>query len=82
MKKNKKTFQHFEECLPVLASGRDLVNAGIFRSLAALTMARKRGNAPDYIKMSDARYLYPKEAVLEFLNTRFTNSNRSGDTYE
>lgn len=50
-------------------SSQDLVDLGIFSSVAATYFARKRGNSPKWIKLK-RKILYQKCDVIDFLEKR------------
>lgn len=60
--------------LPDLASTKDLINMGLFSSISHATHCRKRGDCPKYISLSKKRILYPKEAIIEWLEKRMVCS--------
>ena len=50
-------------------SSQDLVDLGIYPSTDAAYLARIRSNSPSWIKLKH-KVIYPKKAVLEFLEQR------------
>lgn len=61
----------FVECLrqklPELASVKDLIDNGIYRSAQAACTARRMGKCPPYIHIPQRGIVYPREGVIEFL---------------
>jgi hypothetical protein len=62
------------ELMPEYLSTRHLIQLGIYPSTDAAYQARCKGNSPDFIKLKH-KILFPKQAVLEFLESRM----RSGE---
>ncbi len=60
-------------------SAQDLVYLGIYASIDAAYLARKRSNSPAYIKLKH-KILYPKKAVLTFLEDRM-HAHNGADIY-
>jgi hypothetical protein len=66
--------------LPEFLSSQDLVSLGLFSSVDAAYVARARGHSPEFLKIGK-RVLYPKASLLQFIETRLTNSSsRSTNT--
>jgi len=59
--------QKIDRVLPEMATTRDLIKAGIFRSDQGAAAARKAGNCPEFFRFNNKVILYPKSGVLEFL---------------
>jgi len=61
----------FIECLkrtlPDLVTPKDLVKLGIYKSEQAAYAARQKGRCPEYFRIPQRGVLYPKAAVIEFL---------------
>lgn len=57
------------EQFPAYLTSEQLVQLGIYSSIDAAYQARIGGNSPVYIKLKH-RILYPKQAVIEFLECR------------
>lgn len=57
------------ETYPEFLSSSDLVSLGLFGSPDLAYLARRKGNSPDYIKIG-RKVLYPKPAVVEFIEQR------------
>ncbi len=55
-------------------SSQDLVDLGIYPSTDAVYLARIRSNSPNYIKLKH-KVLYPKNAVIAFLEERLHQSS-------
>lgn len=60
--------------LPELATTRDLIDIGFYRSIPAAAAARRNGYAPEHFKVNERLILYPKQAILDFL--RLTKVSR------
>lgn len=69
------TLQSIEDQLPALATAEDLVQVGIFRSVATINRLRKAGKAPEYIRLSDRLIRYPRAAVITFLSKNWNKEN-------
>jgi len=69
------------EKLPEFLSSNHLVKLGIFPNLDATFQARKKGVSPDYIKLA-RKILYPKQAVIEFLENRMKLGTHNQSTNE
>lgn len=54
------------EQFPDFLTTNDLVNLGLYPSSDAASVARKRGNSPDYVRVG-RRILFPKQNVIKFL---------------
>lgn len=67
------TLQSIEDQLPALASAEDLVQVGIFRSVATINRLRKEGKGPDYIRLSDRLIRYPRTGVIKFLRDNWSS---------
>ena len=62
-------------------SSQDLVDLGIYKSIDSAYLARMRSNSPSFIKLKH-RVLYPKQAVIEFLEQRMRHkTNDSTNTH-
>jgi len=59
--------QKLSERLPDMATTKDLINAGLYRSDQGAAAARKSKNGPEFFKLNNKVILYPKQGVLEFL---------------
>ncbi len=59
-------------------SAQDLVFLGIYTSIDAAYLARKRSNSPAFIKLRH-KILYPKKAVIEFLEDRLLPSGNTNN---
>jgi len=57
------------EKFPEFLSSHHLVELGIYPDVNATYQSRRKGIGPDYIKLG-RRILYPKESVIEFLQSR------------
>jgi hypothetical protein len=53
--------------LPEFVESQVLVDLGLFKTLSRLYQARRRGFSPDFVKIN-AKILYPKVAVIEFIH--------------
>lgn len=53
--------------LPELVSTRDLVKIGMYRTEQAAYAARQRGECPAYLRIPSRGIVYPRQAVIEFL---------------
>lgn len=78
MSNSKDFLNQIRSNLPELASTRDLINVGIFSSIAHATHCRKRGDSPVFITLSKKRIMYPKDEVIAWLQKR-TTSGETGD---
>lgn len=58
-----KELEQFNEFL----SSKDLISLGLWPNETALSIARSRGNCPNYIKIGKKIY-YPKNEVIRFIN--------------
>ena len=56
-----------EQMLPDLATTKDLIKAGIYRSDQAASAARRKGQAPSFFRFNKRVVIYPKQGVIEFL---------------
>jgi len=66
-----------EPQLPDLADTSDLIRLGIFTSTAQAVQRRKRGEVPEFLKLSEKRIVYPKPAVMSWLRERAALSQKS-----
>jgi hypothetical protein len=57
------------ESFPIFLTSQDLVTLGIYPSLDAAYLVRKRGGGPDFVKMK-RKILYPKGSLVEYLSKR------------
>jgi len=62
--------------LPALCSVSDLRKLGIYRSDQAAYAARKSGSCPEHFYFPSRGYVYPREAVIEFLKKTAKISSR------
>jgi len=62
-------------------TSQDLIDLGLYSSLDAAYVARIKSNSPQFIKMKH-RILYPKKAVIEFLESRMVAPNNNITTKE
>lgn len=62
------------ETLPLFLQVKDLVDLGLYPSENAVYLARRRGDVPDYITFG-RRTVFPRESVIEFLQTGFKKGN-------
>lgn len=53
--------------LPALCSVSDLRKLGIYRSDQAAYAARKSGKCPEHFYFPSRGYVYPRDAVIDFL---------------
>lgn len=53
--------------LPELATPRDLVRCGLYRSAQAAYSARRSGKCPPYLRIPQRGIVYPKAGVVNFL---------------
>lgn len=53
--------------LPDLATPKDLVKAGIYKTEQAAYAARTKGRSPPYLRIPQRGVIYPKAGVIEFL---------------
>jgi hypothetical protein len=58
--------------LPNLATTKDLVEAGIYRSHQSACTARRIGKSPVYFKLPCRGIVYPKSGVLDFVKAHAT----------
>ena len=65
-------FKSIEEKLPngELVSSKDLLNAGIVRSVNTLCRWRKSGKGPVFIRISSGQIKYVRASVIEWLRKR------------
>lgn len=56
---------------PVLLDSHDLVKIGLYPSIDACYLARKRGHSPSFIKLK-RKVIFSKTAVIDFLMGRTT----------
>lgn len=52
--------------LPELATTKDLIRIGLFRTDQSASAARKMGNSPEFFRINKRVILYPKKGVIEF----------------
>lgn len=52
--------------LPERCSTQDLVGIGLYNSVHAAHMARRRGDTPPYIQLG-RKFIYPKEGIIHWL---------------
>lgn len=65
-----KFIEEVESKLPNLAETSDLIKLGIFSSVAQAVQRRKRGEAPEFLRLSEKRIVYPKAGVMSWLRER------------
>lgn len=56
-----------KDLLPDLATSKELVKFGIFKSEQAASNSRKRNEGPEFFKFNERTILYPKEAVIDYM---------------
>lgn len=56
--------------LPDVCDTSDLIKLGIFSSISQAVQRRKRGSAPEFLRLSEKRIVYPKKAVISWLKER------------
>lgn len=61
--------------LPELASVKDLLRIGLYRTEQAAYAARKRGKCPPYFRIPSRGIVYPKDGIIEFLEKHASNLN-------
>ena len=66
------------EHLPEFLSSEHLVHLGIYTSIDSAYQARMNGHSPGWIKLKH-KVLYPKKAVIEFLEQRMTVNEVSSE---
>lgn len=62
-----KYIEGLKEKLPDLCTDKDLIEAGIFLSMQQACLSRKKKKCPSYIQYPSKRIVYPKEAVLQYV---------------
>lgn len=67
------------QALPELATTKDLIRVGLFRTDQGAAAARRLGNSPEYFRLNKRVILYPKRGVIEFLK-RSKVSDENSDT--
>lgn len=77
MSNSKNFINQITSNLPELATTKDLIEVGLFSSIAHATHCRKRRDCPVFISLSKKRILYPKEEVIAWLQRRTTSGDRS-----
>jgi hypothetical protein len=55
--------------LPDFIGSEDLVNLGLFRSLASVHLAKSKGETPEHFKIG-RKLVFPKESVKSFVKKR------------
>ena len=66
---------------PEYLTSEQLVQLGIFSSIDAAYQARAGGHSPTFIKLRH-RVLYPKQALIEFLEQRMHQNNSNSTNTE
>jgi len=59
-----------EKELPPLSTTRNLVKLGLFASKHAAVKSRNSGTKPEFLKLSEKRIVYPRDAIVEWLKQR------------
>ena len=59
--------KRLKDTLPDLVTVKHLVKLGIFRSAYAASQARKLKRSPAYFQLNNQAILYPKAALIEWL---------------
>lgn len=76
----KQFIEEVDSKLPDLADTSELIKLGIFSSVAQAVQRRKRGESPEFLCLSEKRIVYPKKAVLSWLNERASLSQGKADS--
>lgn len=66
---------HLEKILPEMCRTKDLVKAGIFQTDNGASLARQRGDTPEFFRINARVVLYPKKGVIEFLKSKKEKHN-------
>lgn len=56
--------------LPKMATTKDLIRVGIYRTDQAAAKARRKKLGPEFFQLNQRVVLYPKAAVIDFLTER------------
>lgn len=67
MKITEQFIETVQRRLPELATAKDLVRCGMYRSPQAAYAARRTGKCPPYLRIPQRGIVYPKNGVLQFL---------------
>lgn len=71
--------QNLRQELPKQCSVKDLLKIGLFSSDQSARLARRSGDTPSYFKLR-SRIMYPREAVIEWLEKRKHEGKYSAST--
>ena len=55
---------------PSVLETKDLIEIGLYKTNQSASQARKRGIAPPFFDIEGRGYIYPKEALIEWLKNR------------
>ncbi len=72
---HKSLIRKISKILPELASAKDLVKIGMYRTEQAAYAARTRGECPPFMRIPARGIVYPKIGVIEFLQNAFNREN-------
>ena len=53
--------------MPCLLTGKDLIRLRLSKTDNSLYLAKRTGQAPDHIKFAHKEVLYPRDAVIKFI---------------
>ena len=66
--------RRIKKALPELASAKDLVGIGMYRTEQAAYTARQRGQCPPYLRIPARGIVYPRDGVIAFLKSKMNDS--------
>ena len=61
---------------PSVLETKDLIEIGLYKTNQSASQARKRGIAPPFFDNEGRGYIYPKEALIEWLKNRKQSHER------
>jgi hypothetical protein len=60
-----------EKSYPEMLNFADLIELGIFRTSAAISIAVAKGYSPPYIRVSSKKVLFPKKPFFEWISEKY-----------
>jgi hypothetical protein len=60
--------------VPELATTRDLIKTGLYRSEQAAYMARRQRRSPPWMRLPGLGIVYPRDGIIEFLEKQFATT--------
>ena len=60
---------------PEFLRASDLIELGLYKGRADVTVAKKKGDCPPFIKISSHKFLFPKTSLVSWLMGKCPNNN-------